>query len=203
MDIIEYAPLAMRTAKVMDDRDMLVHGALGVCTEAGEFAMTASNFLNYGGLLDRANVMEELGDGAWFTVYVLLSMGIDVPQINFELLKGTVVSAVETNHIDHLSVGVEALAYAAAAEKIGTPVKAHAFYGKDLDRAGVTLACVEVLRQIYKLCLVTGVDFSEMLEGNIAKLKKRYPNKYSDEDALARADKQAAWPFPKMEVKNV
>jgi len=41
--------------------DML-HSAVGVCTEAGELLDAAKKFVFYGKPLDRANVIEELGD---------------------------------------------------------------------------------------------------------------------------------------------
>lgn len=38
------------------------------------------------------------------------------------------------------------------------------------------------------ICTVLGIDLSEVMEGNIEKLKLRYPNGFSSADSIARVD---------------
>ena len=40
----------------------ILHGAVGVCTEAGELLDAAKKYVFYGKTLDRTNIIEELGD---------------------------------------------------------------------------------------------------------------------------------------------
>jgi NTP pyrophosphatase (non-canonical NTP hydrolase) len=105
----QYQALAMRTAKVdLDEKGHLIHGALGISNDAGEYAGAIRDHVIYGKTLDTINCAEELGDLLWFVQY--------------------------------------------SAKKLG-------------------------------------FTLSGIAEFNIAKLKKRYPEKYSDQQAIFRADK--------------
>ena len=99
----------MRTAKSMDAQDDLLHAALGLTGEAGEFADCIKKHWAYGQKLDAQNAIEELGDLLWY----------------------------------------------------------------------VALACDAL-----------NVSMDEVAARNIGKLRKRYPEKYQDELAAMRADKQ-------------
>lgn len=55
----------------------LLHAALGLTTEAGEFADAVKKHLFYGRALDRANGIEELGDLCWYIA--LAARALDVP----------------------------------------------------------------------------------------------------------------------------
>ena len=103
-----YQQRAMLTAKRRDFSFDLMHSALGLSSEAGEFTDAVKKTLVYGKALDKENLLEELGDLCWF----------------------------------------------------------------------IALAC-EVLN----------VEMTDIMEQNIEKLKKRYPEKYSDELAIQRLDK--------------
>ena len=55
-----YQTLALRTAAPMDAVDDLMHAALGLSGEAGEFADCIKKHLAYGQPLDKANAAEEI-----------------------------------------------------------------------------------------------------------------------------------------------
>lgn len=44
----------------------LLHAAMGLCTEAGEFMDQIKKHIMYGAELDEINLIEELGDGNWY-----------------------------------------------------------------------------------------------------------------------------------------
>lgn len=44
----------------------LLHAAMGLCTEAGEFVDQLKKHIFYGKPLDTVNLMEELGDSTWY-----------------------------------------------------------------------------------------------------------------------------------------
>lgn len=44
----------------------LLHAAMGICTEAGEFMDMLKKHLFYGKPLDTVNAAEEVGDGSWY-----------------------------------------------------------------------------------------------------------------------------------------
>jgi NTP pyrophosphatase (non-canonical NTP hydrolase) len=219
MDLKEYMPLAMRTAKQMDVIDMIVHGAMGCMTESGEFADTARRYMALA-CMDEPHCVEELGDGMWFAVYTAQALGLD---LNY-FLSGAIISLpcrrLLDAAIDPLELGKLALEYCVNAEKIGTPAKAHRYYGKSLDSRLMGVALAEFVATIIKLCAVVGVSWSYVMEANVAKLKKRYPNTYSDADAVERKDKvfpaldkpednfasvsttTTAYPFPTSAIDN-
>jgi len=114
----------------------------------------------------QANTIEELGDIFWY-----LAIMDDV--INFYPLAFG------------LSVDQTVLKQA---EDIVNYVKRHLFYGKTLE--------LELLRSAaarFYNCLILGINkeglnLEEIWEANIAKLEKRYPNKYFDKTAAVTRD---------------
>lgn len=62
-------------------------------------------------------------------------------------------------------------------------------YNKPLDRENIIEECGDIL--FYVQAMLTCVDCSleNCIEGNMSKLKKRYPDGYSDAAAQKRADK--------------
>lgn len=53
-------------AAMTGDRASMLHAALGICSEAGELADPIKAHVMYNKLLDRENVIEEMGDLEFF-----------------------------------------------------------------------------------------------------------------------------------------
>lgn len=90
MDFDIYQRSAMRTAKPMTLEDDLVHAALGVAGEAGEFCDAIKRFTVYGKELDRENAIEELGDLLWFVALGCNALDVtmqEAAQRNIDKLK--------------------------------------------------------------------------------------------------------------------
>jgi NTP pyrophosphatase (non-canonical NTP hydrolase) len=90
IDFQIYQHRAMRTAKPMEPSDDLMHAALGLAGEAGEFADAVKKHLVYGQPLDKANAIEEIGDIMWFCALACSALSIDmgrVAQMNIDKLK--------------------------------------------------------------------------------------------------------------------
>ncbi len=181
IDLKAYQDLAMRTAKKMDTmRDQLLHGALGCCTEPGELALTTAAYAADANALDMKNVVEELGDGMWFAAYVADAMGTNLHDV--------------TNQYQHEpiatdSIGELVLRYCAAGSDIGTLVKAYAFYNKPFANEQLLNNLSRYVNLSGQICSAFGLVGVDVLKANIEKLTKRYPEKYSDQAAIARADK--------------
>lgn len=83
----EYTKLALRTAKESDadtkcrafGRMDLIHAALGLATETGEFIDATKKHIYYGKPLDRVNLLEELGDLCWY-----IALAIDFLETSWE-----------------------------------------------------------------------------------------------------------------------
>lgn len=73
------------------------------------------------------------------------------------------------------------------AGKLQDGLKRELFYGKELDAVNVLEECCGDLLWYIALTLDScAYSMEEAMEKNIAKLRKRYPEKYSDEQAIGR-----------------
>ena len=91
MTINEYQQLAMRTLNPsLNQKDILINGVMGLCGESGEAIDIVKKHLAQGHELDRAALIKELGDVAWYlaeTAYALDVSLEDVFQGNINKLK--------------------------------------------------------------------------------------------------------------------
>ena len=76
-----YQQLAMRTAKPLPTSESLLHAALGLAGEAGEFADCIKKHWVYGQKLDVQNAIEEIGDCLWFCALACETLGVDMGQV--------------------------------------------------------------------------------------------------------------------------
>jgi NTP pyrophosphatase (non-canonical NTP hydrolase) len=85
-----YQTLALRTAKPMNVKELLLHAALGLTGEAGEFADCIKKHWAYEQPLDTQNAIEELGDLLWYVALACDALNIgmdDVASMNIEKLR--------------------------------------------------------------------------------------------------------------------
>ena len=85
-----YQTLALRIAAPMDATDDLVHAALGLSGEAGEFADCIKKHLVYGQTLYKTNAIEELGDLMWYIALACKALDVgmaEVAALNIEKLR--------------------------------------------------------------------------------------------------------------------
>lgn len=88
-------------------------------------------------------------------------------------------------NLAHAAMGVTS-----DAGELCTAIKAHVIYSKPLDIANIKEEIGDVLWFLALTADACGLTLSACAAANIEKLQKRYPEKYSDEDALERKDKQ-------------
>lgn len=80
--IEDYEEAAMRTAKEMGSFEMnLIHAAMGLSSDAGEFVDCIKKFAIYGKELDKENAIEELGDVLWFVVLAGHTLDVSLREI--------------------------------------------------------------------------------------------------------------------------
>lgn len=100
MNLYDYMQLAGRTNKTFpggvhlsQEQMEVLHGSMGMVTEAGELMDALKKNLIYGAKLDKVNVQEELGDIGWYWIlicrfygwdpYKILKMNIEKLQLRF------------------------------------------------------------------------------------------------------------------------
>ena len=112
----------------------------------------------------------------------------DLPPYTFELYQDhamrTAKDIGKVEDVLHAALGM-----ASEAGEMASSVKAWLAYGKTLDVENIVEEMGDIMWFIALMCKSLDVPMEVVAVNNIAKLYERYPEKYSDEDALARADK--------------
>lgn len=83
-----------------------------------------------------------------------------------------------------------ALGATGEAGELADAIKRFAIYRHGLDGQHVLEELGDLLWFVALGCTVMGVTLDEVAEANIAKLRRRYPDRYSDALAAARLDKE-------------
>lgn len=81
MDFVQYQAAAIKTAKDLGETGDLLHSALGLAGEAGEFVDCVKKHTVYGRPLDKANAVEELGDLLWFVALGCKALGVSMDMV--------------------------------------------------------------------------------------------------------------------------
>lgn len=86
----DYQERAMRTAKRSGFREDIIHAALGLAGESGEFVDAVKKHTVYNRPFDSGNAIEELGDALWFVALACTTLNVtleEIAQINIDKLK--------------------------------------------------------------------------------------------------------------------
>ncbi|MCB9063007.1 MAG: nucleoside triphosphate pyrophosphohydrolase family protein [Halobacteriovoraceae bacterium] len=76
----------------------LLHGAIGLATESGEFLDALKKHIYYGKELDRVNLAEELGDLFWYMAIIA-----DELEVNFEPIMSTNIAKLKARYGEKFS----------------------------------------------------------------------------------------------------
>lgn len=91
MTVNDYQRQAMRTLNpALGKKDVLINSVMGLCGEAGEAIDIVKKWLAQGHELDRAHLVRELGDVAWYLAEAATALDVpleDVLQANFDKLQ--------------------------------------------------------------------------------------------------------------------
>lgn len=98
-DSTNYQPVADR---LNDPKTaQLIHYALGLATEAGEFQDAVKRYIAYGKQLDSTNLKEEVGDILWYVARICSLYGWsmdEVMNLNIQKLKARFPEKFTENH---------------------------------------------------------------------------------------------------------
>jgi NTP pyrophosphatase (non-canonical NTP hydrolase) len=158
----------------------LWHNATGVAGETGEILEAVMSATMNDLTLDHENMVEELGDLAFYLEGFRQNLGIDRDETlfyvgdrpAFRLMRESGLLCVAGSHLLDLT-------------------KKAVIYKKAIPREQFIIALASIERVTDQIRRLIGVTREQMLSGNIAKLSVRYAGiTYSDAAAQARADKQ-------------
>lgn len=162
MELKEYQLAASRTCPDLgSDKLNLSHMVMGMCSELSELSDAEEK-------QDWVNVAEEHADIMWYLANYANIQKLDLDEIS---KKGT--------------EGDSTLAWFCC--EITDLVKKYVAYNKPIDaeKEDYYIGCILHLVK-FNLNGLSENGFSKALENNIAKLKVRYPEKFSDENAVNR-----------------
>ncbi len=180
IDTVEqYLELSKRTlsynfCNVSEEDQVQLHGAIGLATEAIELhqALLAK---------DDINIAEELGDCAWYTAIFLRGFSDKLDLNILHVIPETVATSdwSDTTKDDLINKLLEFSGF------ILDQYKRKTFYNKvDEERILDGVKQFYILLQL--LTLQFNLTFNQVMEANINKLSKRYPEGYSDYLAVNR-----------------
>lgn len=70
--------------------------------------------------------------------------------------------------------------------ELADPFKKQIFYGKELDKTNVAEELADQIWYAVNLARIEGIDLVKALQNNIAKLKVRFPEKFTEQNAIER-----------------
>lgn len=183
MKFAEYIPLAIRTCKPLPFPDHINHMGLGVVGEMGEIVDALKKSHIYGKQLDQVNIVEEVGDVAYYVAGVLqfypnLHNFIESDElkniIRHDKLAEAKANVTRTILLNTMSAANLMVDLGVLADEAGGP-------SEDAESVAKTLCMF-----LYATAVLLDVDLGQACEVNIAKLAKRYGDKYSDYAATHR-----------------
>lgn len=201
LNLHDYQPLALRTEKPLPLLiDRLAHAGLGIDTETGELNTIIKRVHIYGKSLDdigeskvdpatgllktktlRECAGEEIADVCWYVAIACDALGYDMGEFG-------VPSRGLTYPLDDLALNLQVYS-----GKFADPVLLSKKLGRASLHGGDRTFALDVLanlmRVLSSVCDAMNLDLGLLLDANIAKLRERFPNAYSDAAAEARADK--------------
>lgn len=172
MNFVDYAPLALRTAKSLPHDLQVQHAQLGMVTEVGELGDAIKKHFIYGKPFDKVNALEEIGDFCWY-----LNLYCDQEAIHARKLDERLASIDFKGGSEFSDVALM-LGLAGVTGALMMP--------QSLEET-TTITMVELATEILALLACRwGSTLQACLDVNIKKLAARYGDKYSDAAALIR-----------------
>lgn len=99
-------------------------------------------------------------------------------------LKSIRTMKIDENIVPHCVMGVSG-----EVGEVIDMIKKHIYYGKELDKHELEEEIGDVMFYLTNLATAFNLSMENILEGNIEKLMKRYPDGFTKEHALERLDK--------------
>lgn len=179
----DFSPVIDRLSVLRNVR--LVHASAGISSEIAElFELSNKSWNGRDAVIDRTNLLEELGDILWYVgiatdalnsvEYVTTESDFKCKKIEFDddLNDSLFNSAARLSEI--------------SGEFADLAIKKLIFYGKPFNAEPLNGLLSQIHQVVAILLQEAGFTIEQARERNIAKLKKRYGDKFSEAAALNR-----------------
>ena len=180
------------------------HAVIGINTECSELMqLFIGDYLaTLDAPLEKVEAIKELGDIMWYvslayqallTFHIPTSPKLPVSQSAVIRFSDAVCNAQEiADASNSVVVPTTLMDLAVSAQHAGNLLlkwfKNACFYGQVRDQGEIGTQLALIVTQVAKMAKLLGVSMQEVLEINIDKLKRRYPNGFNGVDAVAQAD---------------
>lgn len=184
MDVQAYQIAARRTAKKMHVDDAFKHAALGLGSDMGEVASLLKAKLVYNDPIERPKLVKELGDVTWFTSYACDIFGVGMEEIVF-------LQITDHRYMTSRNPLATSVYWAMMGLKVAGDFNDLVAGGCDqvVHKSIGLLMLAKLYVCITQIASRHDIEIEEVFVENIAKLLRRFPLGYSDQDAITRADK--------------
>ncbi len=174
MDLQTYQHEAMRTAGQTSIESMLGNSAQGLPEEASE--VLESCF--YGNWKD---VQGEIGDIMWYLAQLCTALNWPM-----SVYVRDIYEALDDVDDKELRQAVDLLVIQCG--KLDGVIKKHLYHGHELDREALEVYTHQIVYRVVQVCVHFKFTLAEAMEANIAKLRKRYGEKFSSDASINRVE---------------
>ena len=166
---------------IIDTR--ILHGVIGCCTEAGELLEAVRQSMFYEGYLDKVNLKEEVGDMLWYIGVIL-----DACHLKFEVLtdKNTTLQVNPLQQTLNTVIYHSVIGCCIESGNMLDVIKKSLFYSRELYISDIKYKLISIMWNIRIILEINQWTLEEVMELNIAKLKKRYPEQFTSKHAIDR-----------------
>lgn len=187
--ITEARDLTSVMERLQDPRNVrLLHASAGLSSEIAElFELSEDSWNGADTKIDRVNLMEECGDLLWY-----IGIACDALDCTEEVTSQKSEYGIKGNFMRHDDDLNDCLYKAAArlanrsGEFADLAIKKAVFYGKPFNALPLVSLLTDMHLSIELLLQQAGYELTDARERNIAKLKARYGEKFSEAAALER-----------------
>ena len=100
------------------------------------------------------------------------------PSLGTEVLGGRDINTIDNIHM--------VLGMQTEVAELSDVFKKHLAYNKPIDWVNVEEEVADAMWYIANFCRINNINFEKILQNNIDKLRKRFPDKFSEEQAINR-----------------
>ena len=157
----------------VDDRMIrLLHAGLGMSSELAELETAIHK-----DSIDLVNVSEEAGDLFWYVSVAVNGLGLDPIDVSqFEIS--------DTSIIPRLSDSIDSVVWCTG--EFNDLLKKHLFYGRELNLTKMSNVLSQICVAVSGICVACDKTPAQVRETNIAKLRARFKDKFTEAAALNR-----------------
>lgn len=170
----------VRNGGIPDDTFIRLNSILGLCGEVAEL-MEATDLKN------TEKIIDETGDVLWYLNYLSLAMGDTDDTLVF--MRQTIENSHPPAFLSQQMALKEMVIQSGAMADI---LKKNLCHFTPLKESELFDAFIKMLINIAHFCKVSGFSVQSALSRNITKLEKRYPNGFTPEASIKRADEAPA-----------